>query len=487
MSDEKIHFEQYLYLPALTHDAAIIAWGGFFFKYKGESGHEKWDDESLEDNKMKGRKQSIGVKSEPYGEARVILIDPGPGGETRECPAESNTNHVVITGLKPDTEYRYSVQVKKDGQWLEWAEGPRRDWNFSKDEDGGLWLLGEGKDREYENVFRTFPDPALPAGPLTFAVIGDFGQGIEDPADKEDRKCQREVAEALEHAVKNNDVRFILTTGDNIYADRKFLIFTHDEGEEDDDWFFTYFQPYRYIINRVPVFPVIGNHDSGETEKEADRQQIYDNFYLAEPYRQLRKGDDFQATSDGLFYRFVYGSGVEFFCLDTSRANDDKRCFEQKQNRAMLAEWLQTAPAPWRIAFSHHPAYCAGPQHRSEKKLQAWMRKDGRPGGIRVFFSGHEHNFQYTPAEGAHYFITGGGGKFRSGKIKDGRLKDIGAQAWGGNEEGHFLLVKIEGDEMSVWPHGHLAQGRPCLIKLNFPEGSSPAPGNVPPFVINRV
>jgi hypothetical protein len=201
----------------------------------------------------------------------------------------------------------------------------------------------------------------------------------------------------------------------------------------------------------------------------------------------LRKGGELQATPDGLFYRFGYGSGVEFFCLDTSRANDGKRCFEQALNRALLAGWLRTASAPWRIALSHHPAYCAGPQHSSEEELQAWMREDGQPGGIRVFFSGHEHNFQYTPAEGAHYFITGGGGKFKSKKIKNKRLKDVGAQAWGGNEEGHFLLVKIEGDEMSVWPYGHLALGQPRLIKLDFPAGSSLAPGNVPPFVINRV
>ena len=51
-------------------------------------------------------------------------------------------------------------------------------------------------------------------------------------------------------------------------------------GDEDDDWFFTYFQPYRYVLNRVPVYPSIGNHDSGETEERDDRDQLMDNFYL---------------------------------------------------------------------------------------------------------------------------------------------------------------------------------------------------------------
>ena len=53
-------------------------------------------------------------------------------------------------------------------------------------------------------------------------------------------------------------------------------------GDEDDDWFFTFFQPYRYVMNRIPVYPCIGNHDGDETEVNDDRDQIIDNFYLAE-------------------------------------------------------------------------------------------------------------------------------------------------------------------------------------------------------------
>ena len=53
-------------------------------------------------------------------------------------------------------------------------------------------------------------------------------------------------------------------------------------GDEDDDWFFTYYQPYRYVINRIPVYPSIGNHDADETEERDDRAQVEDNFYLRE-------------------------------------------------------------------------------------------------------------------------------------------------------------------------------------------------------------
>ena len=87
-----------------------------------------------------------------------------------------------------------------------------------------------------------------------------------------------------QNAFERHDVRLILTAGDNIYAGRRILglPIASDSGDEDDDWFFTFFQPYRYMINRIPVYPCIGNHDTGETEDHDDREQLLDNMYLRE-------------------------------------------------------------------------------------------------------------------------------------------------------------------------------------------------------------
>ena len=41
MSDKPLHFEEYLYIPALTHQAALIAWGGFYFKVKDDHGKQE--------------------------------------------------------------------------------------------------------------------------------------------------------------------------------------------------------------------------------------------------------------------------------------------------------------------------------------------------------------------------------------------------------------------------------------------------------------
>ncbi len=81
MSDKKSpYLEEYLYLPALAHDSAIIAWGGFFFEIDEDDGKEEWkllDDDEL--RKRLGRRETIGEKSEPYApRARVEVRQARP-------------------------------------------------------------------------------------------------------------------------------------------------------------------------------------------------------------------------------------------------------------------------------------------------------------------------------------------------------------------------------------------------------------------------
>ena len=69
------------------------------------------------------------------------------------------------------------------------------------------------------------PDPAAElTAPFSFIVIGEFGTGIRRPSTPKRR--QLEVAQALERAVDEFDVRLVLTAGDNIYASKRFLLWT---------------------------------------------------------------------------------------------------------------------------------------------------------------------------------------------------------------------------------------------------------------------
>ena len=77
-------------------------------------------------------------------------------------------------------------------------------------------------------------------------------------------------------------MRLVLTTGDNIYLGHGD---TAGTGNEDDDWYASFYEPYRYVLNRVPFFPTVGNHDAGDSESSDDRDQLADNLFLEHRFR----------------------------------------------------------------------------------------------------------------------------------------------------------------------------------------------------------
>ena len=70
----EFHAEPYIYLPAVTHKSALVAWGAFYFRTTSSG---KW--KIVDDHDLKyvhpPRKDSIGAQSAPYGPARVEVYD----------------------------------------------------------------------------------------------------------------------------------------------------------------------------------------------------------------------------------------------------------------------------------------------------------------------------------------------------------------------------------------------------------------------------
>jgi hypothetical protein len=349
----------------------------------------------------------------------------------------NDSNHCTISGLAADTRYVYTVRVKHE----EWGKGVRWDW----DPESQSLVQHDGV---YRNEFRTLPDPTRPLErPFSFIVIGDFGTGIRKPSTAVRR--QREVAAALQQAAIEHDARLILTTGDNIYAAGRFLLWTKDSGGEDDDWFFTFFQPYRYVINRMPVCPSIGNHDTRETEETDDREQVLDNFYLRERLA-TEEAAGRASLGPGLFYRFKVAADVEFVCIDTSKEHFFRfgRLFEYPKHREFLERAFPAGGGDgvrWRIPFCHHPPFCAGPRHRNTDGMEHVIDLLERS-GVRACFSGHEHNFQHSRRNNVDYFVSGAGSKIRTGT--PGRMEEAHTLSWA--PACHFLLVTIEGTGMTV-------------------------------------
>jgi tartrate-resistant acid phosphatase type 5 len=452
-SGTRLHREPFVHLVDLSHDRVLVGWGAFWFRRGPDD--RRWeivDDEEL--HEAVGRRTCIGSSAEPFGHARVEVL--GGDGEVVAVAETADRCWAWVEGLQPDTDYGYRVLV--DGE--EWAAGERCDWVPAH--HGGYDLAPAG--RSYELRFRTFPTADAKTPRVRFVALGDYGVGIR--SDSESSRRQRRIAEVLDHLVAEEDVRFVVSLGDNIYIGEQGLV-DSESGGEDDDWYSSFFQPYRYALARVPVFPAIGNHDTTETEGSDDRAQMEDNFHTHERFR----GQPHRASVDpGLFYRLRYGRDVELVCLDTSSAREDEdvdRYFQDPAHRDWLQQTFADAdPVRWRIPFSHHPAYCAGPSHVNDEAMLAELLPLFEAGGVRLVLAGHEHNFQLSQADGRTYLVSGAGGKVRE-EVPE-HFDHARTVAWAG--QSHLTLVEIDGAEARLTPmSGLLADGRPQLMTAMTP------------------
>lgn len=340
---------------------------------------------------------TIGRSAPSHGEA-TVQID----GRTLLTRANSMT----IGDLTPDHEYTYKVTVQGA-------------------------MVGQGTVRTW----------AAKAQTLVFFVIGDFGTG-KPPQYKIARAMQEEFEK---RAATDRPVRFMLSVGDNVYGDVRtaFFGFGHT-GASDADWATKFFDPYEPLIARVPFFPSLGNHDGNETEKRADLDAMLDNFA-------------YPAGKPGAYYDFTYGDLAQFFALDSTRNAESGPSRPAYLEDSAQFHWMQVEFAkphpPWIVPFFHHPMFTAGPEHPSSlEQLRHWFRLFAAS-GVRVVFSGHEHNFQVSEANqetaGMTFIVSGAGGELRTGNVER-KMKQANIRGWA--EQNHFLEVEIDGRTMTVTP-----------------------------------
>jgi hypothetical protein len=419
-SGERKSSAEFIYIQNLSHDGVVVAWGG-----PGSSD-----------------KNGIGETSPPFGPAELNVRyhrdgRPIPGSPFRV----EDRNWIEVPLPEPETDYDYRLQVNG------------RLWGDSLYQKDGLLR------------FRSFPRPSESAGRLSFLVLGDFGTG-----DKE----QLELADALRQVVDERSggpspIRFVLTTGDNIYD--QFLFWGTES--DDSEYYKKFFLPYQAVLSRVPVFASLGNHDGSESERKEDLTHYRDNFFL--PPAVLADGRP-SAFRDR-FYAFSYGREVRFFCLDTTTNQETLPGLTwtplyghpggSEQRRWLEGELARARETPWKIAWFHHPPYNGGRGHFGIAKdanlvaLEAELVPLLSEGGVRVAFSGHVHSFQITrveargPLHQTRYIVSGAGGKSERGR--EGRrglavLREQRIDAIHAENQPHFLLVSIEGGEMQITP-----------------------------------
>jgi hypothetical protein len=235
------------------------------------------------------------------------------------------------------------------------------------------------------------------------------------------------------------------------------------------------------------VFPAIGNHDTTDTEGSDDREQMEDNFHVRERFAER---EDRASVGPGLFYRFSYGKDLELICIDTSQDSEDSRYhrfFQVPDHKQWLEKALESADPVWRIPFSHHPLYCAGPEHGNDQEMLEALLPLFERGGVRLVLAGHEHNFQISEVDGRTYVVSGAAGNLRETTPRG--FDDAHTTAWAA--QSHLLVVEIDGREArltpvsgltpdgSLHPMTALTKDNQVLRPPFLVQGGEPGPGAI--------
>jgi len=236
----------------------------------------------------------------------------------------ANYQKVRLTNLKPSTIYTY--QLEGNG----YKAGP-----FS---------------------FRTAPKGSEP---FRFAVYGDT-------------RTQDDIHRRIVERIVVQKPSLAINTGD-LVAD----------GRELDQWerFFQISQP---LIQSVPLYPVLGNHEQNSP--------LYFRF--------------FSLPGAERYYSFNWGD-CHFIALDS----DEPYLTSPDQLKWLQDDLERHKDYPYIIVFFHHPPHTLVKDRISfAQKVRQVLCPILEKYRVSVVFCGHDHNYQHFLINGIHYIVTGGGG-----------------------------------------------------------------------------
>jgi len=232
---------------------------------------------------------------------------------------------------------------------------------------------------------------ALPLkdGSVRFAAIGDTGTGSSK---------QHQVAGMMVQYHHAFPYEFVLMLGDNMYG-----------GESAVDFEKKFSGPYKRLLDdKVKFYAALGNHDQ-------TLQINYVNFNM--------NGKE--------YYRFKKGN-VAFYALNSN--------YMDKKQVKWLEDELAKDTSEWKVAFCHHPPYSSGGKHGSDKQLREIVEPIFLKYGVNVVLTGHDHFYErIKPQKGIYYFVSGAGGKLRTGDIRD----NSPLTAKGYDRDMHFMLFEV--------------------------------------------
>ena len=245
---------------------------------------------------------------------------------------------------------------------------------------------------------------------IRLAALGDTGTGNTD---------QKQVAEALAKVCLEEGCDLVLMLGDNFYPNGL-------SGIEDPLFKSVFLDVYRGL--KIPVIPVLGNHDVKGSSSAQVLQSLlhpewkmpnYSYFFDKEPVRFHGINSNCHLYAWYRLYRDLSG-------------REDQKVNSLRQQ------------AKWTVVFGHHPVFSNG-VHGDSGLIQrlVWERLLGDR--VDFYLSGHDHQLAHLSRERGktQYLVSGAGGAHYRDPEERKNLKDSAALSHFTHHDNGFLWMDI--------------------------------------------
>jgi len=326
------------------------------------------------------------------------LTDPGENSITVRWESENKADYKVYYGLNKSLSHFQAAEfvAEKGGHFLYQAK---------------IINLKSGKIYYYQVNAKKVQSPissfkaALPKkSPISFVVIGDS---------RSKPHIFRRIVEQIN--IKNPDL--ILSSGDFV-----------GEGGNYEQWSEHYFNVAKKILNHIPLFSAVGDHEADEID--GDEAVLFTHFLF--PEKDHLK----------LWSSFDYGD-AHFAALDYRHPNNQE-----------MIDWFKKdmagSKAKWKFVIMHQPSYNLG-GHCSFWGKEKWPELF-RKYKVDIVFAGHSHSYErFYPIRPMSqpnsfpvtYITTGGAGAPLYPVIQNSFIafaKSIN----------HFILINVEKNNLSL-------------------------------------
>jgi hypothetical protein len=259
-------------------------------------------------------------------------------------------------------------------------------------------------------VGRTIRPPDLPKGDFRFLIIGD---------------TRTNVAEWLEvaGAAVESRARFVVHLGDMVTL-----------GTRDWEWDAQFWHPGRVLLQTMPIYPVIGNHEANAP--------LYDELFFG-------PGEDGGARNWAQELGGVLLIGIDG-AQDWSVGSE---------NVGWLEEILAGSDARFTLLITHYPGWSSAPHGR--------LGDDGRPRerparetretvipllvehGATAVVAGHDHVYERSELPGDLTAVTcGGGGAGLYRKTDDAELQNPYSKVF--TSVHHYCVFEVDSATMAM-------------------------------------